>query len=259
MKAEARSFEPHPHPVDGRRDPAGNSSEALECDAIECVSMRSGDHPHLPRAAQGWTMRARPGPRQRLTDLQVTDNQAISLRERPAEATAERAALAERPAPKDKRDIDAPAYGDVRTQARGDRSDCQDGIASDGTGLPVDRAGRFTSRYRDDAVRIESQCWTSGRAFEKRGALMIPGKSVRSRGGKPISGATRGNPEALKPRPTAVLDRGPAPAVDHLDHVTGTNRSRSPALKRAGGSAAVSNSRRVVRPMRFPPPGLSTA
>jgi hypothetical protein len=63
-------------------------------------------------------MRARPGPCQGLTVVEITDNEAIPLRERPAEATAEGAALAERPAPEDRLDIDAPANGDVCTHAR---------------------------------------------------------------------------------------------------------------------------------------------
>jgi hypothetical protein len=88
---------------------------------------------------------------------------------------------------------------------------------------------------------------------------MVANDSIRHRGGEPVGRSTRWNPESLETWPTAILDRGPATSLDNFDHDVGMKRSRSPGLKRAGGSAAGSKSRRVVRPIRFHPPGLSTA
>ena len=117
----------------------------------------------------------------------------------------------------------------------------------------------MTARQCNDGVRIETKRGTGGGAFEERGVLLVPDDSIRDRRREPVGRTTRWNAEALQTWPSAILDGGPAAGVDHLDHDVGMNRSRSPGLKRVGGSAAGSKSRSAVRPMRFHPPGLSTA
>ncbi len=117
----------------------------------------------------------------------------------------------------------------------------------------------MTARQRSDGVGIETKRGTGGGAFEERSVLRVPDDSVRDHRREPVGGATRWNAEALETWPSPILDGGPMAGVDDLDHDVGMNRSRSPGLKRTGGSAAGSNSCRVVRPMRFHPPGLSTA
>src|SRR5439155_5827539 len=96
-------------------------------------------------------------------------------------------------------------------------------------------SGSYTNH--DQTVRIESQRWTGSRALEQRGIAMIAHQPVRDGGGEPVRDATGGNPEALAAGPSTVLDRSPASSAGDLDHRTGTNRRRSPGLKRAGGSA----------------------
>lgn len=117
----------------------------------------------------------------------------------------------------------------------------------------------MTARQCHDGVGIETKRRTGGGAFEQRSVLQVPDDSVRDRRREPVGGATCRNAEALETWPSPILHGGPAAAVEDLDHDAGMNRRRSPGLKRAGGSAAGSNSRRAVRPMRFHPPGLSTA
>src|SRR2546426_883080 len=103
---------------------------------------------------------------------------------------------------------------------------------------------------RDDAVRIESQRRPRSRGLEQRGIGMIPDESVGHGSREPVRGTAWWDPEALATGTSAVLNGRPASWVNDLDHVTGTNRSRSPGLNRAGGSAAGSKSRRSVRPYR---------
>ena len=117
----------------------------------------------------------------------------------------------------------------------------------------------MTARQGNHGVGIETKRGTSGSAFEERSVLRVPDDSIRDRRGVPVGRTTRWNAEALETWPSPILDGGPAAGVDDLDHDVGMNRSRSPGLKRAGGSAAGSNSCKAVRPMRCHPPGLSTA
>src|SRR5207237_3204529 len=114
-------------------------------------------------------------------------------------------------------------------------------------------------RQGNDGGGSETKRGTGGRAFEDRSVLRVPDDSIRDRRREPVGRATRWNAEALETWPAPVLDGGPMASLDHLDHDAGMNRSRSPGLKPTGGSAAGSNSRRPVRPIRFHPPGLSTA
>src|SRR5207302_5464145 len=115
------------------------------------------------------------------------------------------------------------------------------------------------ARQCHDGVDVETKRGTCSGAFEERSVLRVPDDSIRDRRREPVGGTTRWNAEALETWPSPILDGGPAAGLDDLDHDVGTKRSRSPGLKRAGGMAAGSNSRRAVRPMRFHPPALSTA
>ena len=117
----------------------------------------------------------------------------------------------------------------------------------------------MTARQGNHGGGTETKRGTGGCAFEDRSVLRVPDDSIRDRRREPVGRTTRWKAEALQTWPPAILDGGPAAGVDHLDHDVGMNRSRSPGLKRAGGSAAGSNSCKAVRPMRCHPPGLSTA
>ena len=117
----------------------------------------------------------------------------------------------------------------------------------------------MTSRQRDDRVGVEPERGTECRTFEQRGVLRVPNDSIRDRRREPVGRPTRWDAVPLEAWPSQILDGGPAAGLDDLDHDVGTKRNRSPGLKRAGGMAAGSNSRSAVRPMRFHPPGLSTA
>jgi hypothetical protein len=117
----------------------------------------------------------------------------------------------------------------------------------------------MATRDRDDRIRLESERGPGNRALKECGVLVIANDSIGDSGCEPVGGTAAWNSEPLKAWPSAILDRGPAAGLDNLDHDVGTKRNRSPGLKRAGGSAVGSKRRRAVRPIRFHPPGLSTA
>ncbi len=200
-----------------------------------------------------------PRHRQRFELDHPADRDAVTGRQGPPEAPAECPALAERAAAEYDPNVNPAPNRDVRAQPRANRSYGEARAAGDPHRPPSWRPIEMTTRDGNQRISVESERWTSGRAFELRGVLMVANDSIRDGGGEPIGRPTRRNSETLETWPTPILDRGPAAGLDDLDHDVGTKRSRSPGLKRAGGSAAGSKTRIVVRPIRFHPPGLSTA
>src|SRR5712691_6287451 len=185
------------------------------------------------------------------------DRKSITGGEGPAEAPAEGTELAEGPAAEHYWNIDPTPYGDEGSQAGSNRTDREARAARDTDRLPACGRVDLTTGDREDAIDVESEGRAGGRAFEHCGVRQIPDQFVRDAGREPIGGTTWRNAETFEAGAPAILDRRPAPPVDDFDHGIGTNRSRSPGLKRAGGSDAGSKSRSAVRPMRFHPPGLS--
>src|SRR2546430_296022 len=204
-------------------------------------------------------MRFRPWRSQGFVVAKPSNGKAVATLDRPPEPTAEAPALAEGPAAEDERNIDPTPNGDVAPEPGRDRSKGETRAPSDPQHLPRWRSRCLTARHCNDSAGVETKRGTGGGAFEERGVPRVPNDSIRDRRREPVGRTTRRNAVALETWPSPILDGGPAAGVEDLDHDVGMNRSRSPGLRRAGGSAAGSNSRRAVRPMRFHPPGLSAA
>src|SRR5216684_6465933 len=165
------------------------------------------------------------------------DRKSITGGEGPAEAPAEGTELAEGPAAEHHWNIDPTPDGDVGSQAGSNRTDREARAACDTDRLPVCGRVDLTTSDRDDAIDVVSEGRAGGRAFEHCGVRQIPDEFVRDPSREPIRGTAGRDAEAFEAGPSAILDRGPAPAGDHLDHEVGTKRSRSPGLKRVDGSA----------------------
>jgi hypothetical protein len=170
-------------------------------------------------------MRFRPWRRQLFELDHRADGESIIGRKRPLEPTAECPALAKGPAAKHQRNVNPAPNRDVGPQPRGNRSNGEARAASDPDGLPSWRPGEMATRDRDDRIRLESERGPGSRAFKECGVLVIANDSIRDRGRQPVGGTTRWNPKALEAWPSAILDRGPAAALDNLDHDVGTKRS----------------------------------
>jgi len=242
-------------PGDFKRKPM----RSLERVAREGINLRASDDVDLPRTLQREAMRWWPWLNYQFMPEHPADRESITGGERPAEASAECPELAEGPAAEHHWNIDPTPYGDVGSKAGSNHADGEARAARDTDRLPVCGRVDLTTSDRDDAIDVESEGRAGGRAFEHCGVRQIPDQFVRDASREPIRGTAGWNAEAFEAGPSAILDRGPAPASDYLDHGMGTKRSRSPGLKRVDGSADGSKSRRAVRPIKFHPPGLSTA
>src|SRR5207244_8618900 len=157
------------------------------------------------------------------------------------------------------RNVDPAADREVSSQAGTDGPELEGGTGGHAVRPPADGAGNLTSRHRDHGVLPEPEVGAACGALQQRGIRMIPHQSIGHRGGETIHRAARRYPVSLEANPATILHRGPAAWPEDIDHETGTKRNRSPALKRAGGSAIGSKRRMSVRPIKFHPPGLSTA
>src|SRR5580692_150828 len=255
---------PVPHAVARRIDAERGLHQHTPRIRAEQLHVRSPHQTALALFVPRLQLRRRPKPHRHHPLDRFTDRQPIARPQQPPLHSPEPRREIRRPAPEHRRDVDATRQCDIQKPAAHEPAHHQ--LAPGPRAItPVHRHRLAIERRLDppppprkNPSPIPPEPPPAQAPLESRGTRAVSHQHIADGKRPPIHRPTTGHAVRTMPGPPRVLHGQVRWRRDDLDHPPpGTNRTRSPAAKTAGGFRIGSNNPTDVRPMRCHPPGIA--